>query len=75
MTRTERINYLANALKSDAEWVELSLMDQDESEDLTWSSNEDIAKQMVKMNFTHYYKGKYHRSRFETIVKMLEEVA
>ena len=72
MTRTERINYLANALKSDSEWVEMSLMDYDHCEDLTWSSNESIAEQMVKMGFTTYYKGKCHRSRFETIVKMLE---
>ena len=72
MTRTERINYLANALKSDSEWVEMSLMDYDNLEDLTWSSNELIAEQMVKMGFTTYYKGKCHRSRSETIVKMLE---
>ena len=72
MKRTKRINSLATALKSDSEWVELSLMDYDQSEDLTWSTNERIAEQMVKMGFTTYYKGKCHRSRFETVVKMLE---
>jgi prefoldin subunit 5 len=72
MNRIERINYLANALKSNADWVEMSLIDYDQCKDLIWSSNERIAEQMVKMGFTTYYKGKCRRSRFETIVQMLE---
>ena len=72
MNREQRLEQLSVALDSDIEWLEMSLMDYDHCVDLTWSSNERIARQMVKMGFTRVIKGRLVRSRFDTIVRMLE---
>jgi hypothetical protein len=75
MTRTERINYLAQALKCDPEWLELSLYDNGGDfgmGDMLWHSNEDIAEQLYRFNFTHKVGDEYVRSHRDEIQTMLE---
>ena len=76
ITRKQRINYLARLLKSNPDWVEGSLYDNDGEYgmgDMLWHSNEDIAGQLYKMGFTHMINGEYVRSHPDQILTMLED--
>lgn len=73
MTRQKRLEHLSRALKSDLEWVKMSLVDYDSCEDLIWSSNKRIAEQMVKLGFTHLKGKRYVRSNIDDILTMLED--